>query len=86
MQKLSPPGILSVQFCQNILIFRASILVKKIYQFEKLSETDFRIRLVESQNHGIQQFFFVKNRKPLVAEAIVVTSFLFRKKVSIGAW
>ena len=58
MQKLSPPGILSLHFCPNIFIFRASILEKKIYQFEKLSETDFRIRLVESQNHGIQQFFF----------------------------
>ena len=61
MQKVSPPGILSLHFCPNIFIFRASILEKKNYQFEKLSETDFRIRLVESQNHGMKQVFFVKN-------------------------
>ena len=34
---------------------------KKNYQFEKVSETDFRIRLVESENHGMIPIFFVIN-------------------------
>ena len=78
MQKVSPPGILSLHFGQNIFIFRASILEKNNYQFEKLSETDFRIRPLESQNHGMYFFFFVKYGKPPVGEAIIVTNFLFR--------
>ena len=45
---------------------------KKNDQFEKISETDFRIRLVESQNHGMKPKFSVKNQKPPVAEAINV--------------
>ena len=59
MQKVSPSGILSLHFCQNIFIFWASILEKKSYRIENLSETDFRICLVKSQNHGV--FFFVWN-------------------------
>ena len=61
-----------------IFILSRTLKLKKNYQFEKSSEIDFRIRLVESQNHGMKQIFFVENQKPPVAEAIIVTNFLFR--------
>ena len=62
----------------DIFILSRTLKLKKKYQFEKSSEIDFRIRLVESQNHGMEQNFFVKNQKPHVAEAIIVKNFLFR--------
>ena len=86
MQKVSPPGILSLQFCQKYFFLKAWILRKKIINLIKVSETDFRIRLVESQNHGMKANFCVKNRKPPVPEAINVKNFLFRNWVSICAW
>ena len=62
----------------DIFILSRTLKLKKNYQFEKSSEIDFRIRLVESQNHGMKQNCFVENQKPIVAEAIIVTKFLFR--------
>ena len=58
--KLRTFGI--THFFDNFILSRTLKLKKKNYQFEKSSETDFRIRLVESQNHGMKQIFFVKNQ------------------------
>ena len=76
MTKLRTFGI--THFFDIFILSRTLKLKKKNYQFEKSSEIDFRIRLVESQNHGMKQNFFVENQKPPVAEAIIVTNFLFR--------
>ena len=41
----------------KIFFLRASIWLKKVINLIKFSETDFRIRLVESQNHGMKLIF-----------------------------
>ena len=75
MQKVSPPGILSLQFCQNYFFLRASILRKKVINLIKVSETDFRLRLVETKNHATKSIFLVKSRKVPGGEAIIVFVF-----------
>ena len=76
MQKVSPPGILSLLFCQKYFFLRASILRKKVINLIKVSETDFRLRLVETKNHATKSIFLVKSRKVPGGEAIIVFVFL----------
>ena len=55
-------------FLDNFILLRTENIKKK-YQFEKSSEIDFQIRLVERQNHGLKLIFFAKNRKVDTMEA-----------------
>ena len=60
IQKVSPSGILSLQICQKDFSFERFDLGKNSYQFDSISQMDFRIRLIESKNLSMKSIFLVK--------------------------